>query len=306
MSDNATLASNLRAYAMVLPAEGWEITRRLINDAAARIAELEAANIICRRDIEGLMTSCDKLEAENARLTSAFADTKHIGDFERLETRNTELEAELSLDGNARVAAYATERENKCAARIAELEAANAICRTDIEALMRSADSLEARNTELEAEVAWAAARSAALEADYARAEAVAVRIHALTKPAMDRIAELEALSAPDAIQRHYMRGYNAANSKRRSYVTELEAEIARLTARITELEAERDAAHQAARDKAEQYAAERKAHEATRAERDKLKGYLAELLRKLDQCGHATGPVVYQARAALSDPSGE
>ncbi len=38
------------------------------------------------------------------------------------------------------------------AARIAELEAANAVCRRDIEALMRSADSLEARNTELEAE----------------------------------------------------------------------------------------------------------------------------------------------------------
>ncbi len=37
-------------------------------------------------------------------------------------------------------------------ARIYELEAANAVCRRDIEALMRSADSLEARNTELEAE----------------------------------------------------------------------------------------------------------------------------------------------------------
>ncbi len=37
-------------------------------------------------------------------------------------------------------------------ARIAELEAANKICRTDIEALMSSCDNLEARNTELEAE----------------------------------------------------------------------------------------------------------------------------------------------------------
>jgi regulator of replication initiation timing len=35
---------------------------------------------------------------------------------------------------------------------IADLEARNAVCRRDIEALMRSADSLEARNTELEAE----------------------------------------------------------------------------------------------------------------------------------------------------------
>ncbi len=41
---------------------------------------------------------------------------------------------------------------NKLRHRISELEAANVICRTDIEALMTSGDKLEARNTELEAE----------------------------------------------------------------------------------------------------------------------------------------------------------
>jgi cell division protein FtsB len=64
-------------------------------------------------------------------------------------------------------------------ARIAELEAANTVCRRDIAALMRSADSLEARNTEL--------------EADYARAEDITKRAHAVSKKAMERIAELEA-----------------------------------------------------------------------------------------------------------------
>jgi hypothetical protein len=39
--------------------------------------------------------------------------------------------------------------------RLAELEAANAICRRDIEALMSSCDKLEARNTELEAALTW-------------------------------------------------------------------------------------------------------------------------------------------------------
>jgi chromosome segregation ATPase len=123
MSNNATLKKRLTDAAMLEP----RIT--LYDEAYARIAELEAALGICRTDIEALMRSADSLEA-----------------------RNTELEAELSLDGNARVAAYATGRENKCAARIAELEAANAVCRRDIEGLMLSCDKLETGNAWLEAE----------------------------------------------------------------------------------------------------------------------------------------------------------
>jgi glutamate mutase epsilon subunit len=55
------------------------LVERLLNDrapdifeaarmAAALIAELEAANAVCRRDIDALMSSCDKLEAERDKL----------------------------------------------------------------------------------------------------------------------------------------------------------------------------------------------------------------------------------------------
>jgi chromosome segregation ATPase len=65
--------------------------------------------------------------------------------------RIAELEAERS-DYITETEALVIRVRGENAARIAELEAANKVCHTDIEALMRSADSLEARNTELEAE----------------------------------------------------------------------------------------------------------------------------------------------------------
>ncbi len=80
------------------------------------------------------------------------ADQERIA---QLEARIAELEAELRT-AQKLVTSFQAERETVVALwkdqKMRELEAANVICRTDIEALMRSADSLEARNTELEAE----------------------------------------------------------------------------------------------------------------------------------------------------------
>ncbi len=94
--------SDLRAQIMDLnipknDAEWW---------AATHIRELEAANAICRTDIEALMTSCDKLEARNTELEVSRDYYRTAGDSATLRAaqlternnyqlkRNTELEAE--------------------------------------------------------------------------------------------------------------------------------------------------------------------------------------------------------------------
>jgi chromosome segregation ATPase len=64
--------------------------------------------------------------------------------------RITKLEVDYARAEKVAVSLHAITK--KAMDRIAELEAANAICRTDIEALMTSCDKLETRNAELEAE----------------------------------------------------------------------------------------------------------------------------------------------------------
>jgi cell division protein FtsB len=126
---NATLVERLRD-----PNYWGSIVRE---EAAARIAELEAElDEITRRAVDD--------GAHDAIDASARMD---------------EREATLALldgmpDALARdiAATIRAMDEEPLPNRLAELEAANAICRRDIEALMSSCDKLEARNTELEAE----------------------------------------------------------------------------------------------------------------------------------------------------------
>jgi cell division protein FtsB len=100
-----------------------------------------------------------ELEAELAEITRrAVDDGAH--DAIDASARMDEREATLALldatpDDLARdiAATIRAMDEEPLPNRLAELEAANAICRTDIAALMTSCDKLEARNTELEAEL---------------------------------------------------------------------------------------------------------------------------------------------------------
>jgi cell division protein FtsB len=99
-----------------------------------------------------------ELEAELAEITRrAVDDGAH--DAIDASARMDEREATLALldgmpDALARdiAATIRAMDEEPLPNRLAELEAANAVCRRDIEALMSSCDKLEARNTELEAE----------------------------------------------------------------------------------------------------------------------------------------------------------
>lgn len=68
--------------------------------AHARIADLEAANAICRRDIEALMTSCDKLEARNTEVEAAHETTAEA--YHASLHRMAELEAERDQANSAR------------------------------------------------------------------------------------------------------------------------------------------------------------------------------------------------------------
>jgi chromosome segregation ATPase len=110
-------------------------------------------------------TLADRLFTDRA--PALFATAREAAD------RIAELEAEVEriAADDLRKLQLAVSQRDTLRHRIAELEASLVICRTDIEALMRSADSLEARNTELEAEVAWAAARIAELEGEVERVE---------------------------------------------------------------------------------------------------------------------------------------
>jgi chromosome segregation ATPase len=109
----------------------------MLDEAAARIAELE--------------TTLDEITRR------AVDDGAH--DAIDASARMDEREATLALldatpDDLARdiAATIRAMDEEPLPNRLAELEAANAICRRDIEALMSSCDKLEARNAELEAE----------------------------------------------------------------------------------------------------------------------------------------------------------
>jgi chromosome segregation ATPase len=53
-----------------------------VDDLRSKCAELEASNIVCRRDIEALMSSCDKLEARNTELEA---------ERDKLKAENDEL-----------------------------------------------------------------------------------------------------------------------------------------------------------------------------------------------------------------------
>ncbi len=138
------------AYARIAELEA-EREHAVYAYVSARITELEAANAVCRRDIEALMSSCDKLESMNTKLEAERDKLKaeKQATWDRLiSERNifsdlkAELEAErdnlltdvdgLTVDRDAaeaerdewlRASLNAGTREAEQKARIAELEA---------------------------------------------------------------------------------------------------------------------------------------------------------------------------------------
>jgi chromosome segregation ATPase len=94
-----------------LEAERAQDQQRLFH-LEPKIAELEAANAVCRRDIEALMSSCDKLEAEIAAYGHGWRED------------NTRVDRALK-------------RELELERRIAELEAERDQRREELAALMR-------------------------------------------------------------------------------------------------------------------------------------------------------------------------
>ncbi len=154
--------------------------------------------------------------------------------------------------------------------RIAELEAANAICRSDIEALMRSADSLEARNTELES----------ALSATIQGIPIVKAEMKA-------RIVELDAalgqMIPPESDMETTAEERDDAHigSANQQFSSRLLRDHDRALARIAELEAERD--------------------RLLKASVNVVKGY-----RNFQIIDHQLATLAIEVDAALSDPSGE
>jgi DNA repair exonuclease SbcCD ATPase subunit len=162
-----------------------------VEDLEKRCAELEAANVVCRRDIEALMTSCDRLEARNteleaeiARLNATPANRGDMSDDATLVERLRERSKSYMIGGPS--SSHTSAMLDEAAARVAELEAE----RNQLDQMYRAQAQVSG---DLNTGLIKAAARIANLEVDYARAEKVAVNLHAITKKAMDRIAELEA-----------------------------------------------------------------------------------------------------------------
>ena len=157
MSDTATLVERLRSY---------DLRSAITLEAADRIAELEVDYARAEKVAVSLhaitkkaMDRIAELEAELAEITRrAVDDGTH--DAIDASARMDEREATLALldgmpDALARDIASTIRAmgEEPLPNRLAELEAANKICRRDIEALMSSCDKLEKRNTELEAKL---------------------------------------------------------------------------------------------------------------------------------------------------------
>jgi chromosome segregation ATPase len=219
----------------------------------ARIAELEAERRDYITETEALVIRVRRenairiaeLEAELAEITRrAVDDGAH--DAIDASARMAEREAMLALldgmpDALARdiAATIRAMDEEPLPNRLAELEAANAICRTDIAALMTSCDKLEARNTELEAEIARLNA-TPANRGDMSDDATLVERLRERSKSYM--------IGGPSSSHTSAMLDEAAARvaeleAERSDYITETEALVIRVrgenAARIAELEAE-------------------------------------------------------------------
>ncbi len=186
MGNNATLVERLNHLAASLAQraddDDWYGTAAVMHEAADRIAEFEAslrksestnAKLMRERTLDGGLAHIAELEAERdgleAALTAIVAQSRVTPDHsieQAYDLARGIARAALSTQGGgemsepdeifgdalAKAGSKWEVMPDKAAARIAELEASNAVCHRDIEALMSSADILEARNAKLEAE----------------------------------------------------------------------------------------------------------------------------------------------------------
>jgi uncharacterized coiled-coil protein SlyX len=93
-----------------------------------------------------------ELEAEVARQATEIEFLNDVGDERHAKVIKLEAEIERVATDDLRKLQLAVSQREAGRSHIAELAAALAICHRDIETLMSSADKLEAKNTELEAE----------------------------------------------------------------------------------------------------------------------------------------------------------